>query len=149
VGDKIWLHLQKERLIRPHKKLHPLHYGPYTITKVVGDNSFELNIPPFLGLYPVFNVDLLRPYFPPLLDTSDVAEQLTPKNINHECIQKESSDHIVDTHIKGTQQQRIQLYRVVKAGQLLHQGKWFTRGQIQQKFPHLMGELNAMETISS
>jgi hypothetical protein len=45
-----------------HYKLHPLRYGSYTITKAVGDNSFELNIPPFLGLHPVFNVDHLRPY---------------------------------------------------------------------------------------
>jgi hypothetical protein len=52
------------------------YYGPYTITKVVGDNSFELNLPPFLGLHPVFNVDLLWPYFPPLLDTSEIAEQV-------------------------------------------------------------------------
>jgi len=40
----------------------------------VGDNAFELNILPFLGLHPVFNVDHLRPYFRPLLDTSDIAE---------------------------------------------------------------------------
>jgi hypothetical protein len=74
VGDKVWLHLQKEHFTGPNRKLHPLHYGPYTITKVVGDNAFELIIPPFLGLHPVLNVDLLRPYFPPLLDTSEVAE---------------------------------------------------------------------------
>jgi hypothetical protein len=74
VDDKVWLHLQKERLTGPHRKLCPLHYGSYTITKVVWDNAFELNIPPFLGLHPLFNVDLLRPYFPPLLDTSEVAE---------------------------------------------------------------------------
>jgi hypothetical protein len=115
----------------------------------MGNNSFELNIPPFLGLHPVFNVDLLRPYFPPLLDTSDIAELLTPTDLNHDYIQQESNDHIVDTQIKGTRHQRIQLYRVVKAGQLLHQGKWLTHDQIQQKLPHLMGELNAMETISS
>jgi hypothetical protein len=78
VGDKVWLHLQKERLTGPHRKLRPLRYGSYTITKAVGDNAFELNTPPFLGLHPMFNVDLLRPYFPPLLDTSEVAEQLTP-----------------------------------------------------------------------
>jgi hypothetical protein len=149
VGDKVWLHLQKERLTGPHRKLRPLCYGSYTITKVVGDNAFELNIPPFLGLHPVFNVALLRPYFPPLLDTSEIAEQLTPTELNPDCMQQASSDQIVDTQIKGTRQQRIQLYRVVKAGQLLHQGKWLTRGQIQQKFPHLMGELNAMETIAS
>jgi hypothetical protein len=97
VGDKVWLHLQRERLTRPHQKLLPLCYESYTITKVVGDNYFELNIPPFLGLHPVFDVALLRPYFPPLLDTSDILEQLTPTDINHDYMQHESSDHIVDT----------------------------------------------------
>jgi hypothetical protein len=83
------------------------------------------------------------------LDTSEIADHLTPTELNPDYMQQASSDHIVDTQIKGTRQQRIQLYRVVKAGQLLHQGKWLTWGQIRQKFPHLMGELNAMETISS
>jgi hypothetical protein len=110
----------------PHRKLHPLHYGPYTITKVVGSNAFELNTPPFLGMHPLFNVDLLRTYFPPLLDTSDIAEQLTPTKPNPDCMEQASTDKIVDTKVKGTCQQRIQLYRVIKARKLLHQGKWLT-----------------------
>jgi hypothetical protein len=40
----------------------------------MGDNYFELNIPPFLGLHPVFNVALLRPYFAPLFDTLEIGE---------------------------------------------------------------------------
>jgi hypothetical protein len=149
VGDKVWLHLHKENLIGPHRKLCPLHYGPYTITKAVGSNYFEINTPPFLGLHPMFNVDLLRPYFPPLLDTSEITEQLKPTELNLDCIKHASTDQIVDTQVKGTRQQRIQLYRVVKVGKLLHQGKWLTWGQIQQKFPQLMGELNTMDTIAS
>jgi hypothetical protein len=82
----------------------------------MGDNAFELNIPPFLGLHPVFNMDLLRPYFPPLLDTLEVTEQLTPTNLNPNCLQQASNDHILDTQINGTRQQRIHLYRVVKSG---------------------------------
>jgi hypothetical protein len=113
----------------------------------VGNNDFELNTPPFLGLHTVFNVDLLRPYFPPLLDTSEIAEQLTPIELNPDCMEQESTNQIVDTQVKGTFQQRIQLYGVVKPGQLLHQGKWLTKGQIQQNFPHLMGEINTMDTI--
>jgi hypothetical protein len=73
----------------------------------MGDNYFELNIPPYLVLHLVFNVDLLGPYFPPLLDTSEVVEQLTPTELNPDFIQHASNDHIVDTKIKGTQQQRI------------------------------------------
>jgi hypothetical protein len=68
----------------------------------MGDNYFELNIPPFLGLHPMFDVDLLRPYFPPLLDTSDIEEKLTSIELRPNCIQQESGDHIVDTQIKGT-----------------------------------------------
>ena len=149
MGDKVWLHLQKESLTGPHRKLRLLRYGSYTITKAVGNNSFELSIPPFLGLHPVFNVDRLRPYFPPLLDTSNIAEQLTPTDLNPDSIEQATTDCIMDMKINKTHQQKIQLYCVVKVGQLLHQGKWFTRDQVQQKFPHLMDELNAMGTIAS
>jgi len=97
----------------------------------MGDNAFELSIPPFLGLHLVFNVDRLRPYFPPLLDTSDIVEQLTPTELNPNCMEQAAIDWIMDTHIKHTRQQNIQLYRVVKASQLLHQGKWLTRDQVQ------------------
>jgi hypothetical protein len=100
----------------------------------MGSNAFELNTPPFLGLHPVFNVDLLQPYFPPLLDTSEIAEQLTPTELNPDCMEQASTDQIVDTQVKGTRQQRIQLYRVVKAGKLLHQGKWLTRAKSSRSF---------------
>ena len=130
VGDKFCLHLQKERLTGAYRKLRPLRYGPYTITKAVGDNAFELSIPPFLCLQPVFNVDRLRPYFPPVLDTSDIVEQLTPIELNPNCMEHAATDRIMDTQIKHTRQQNIQLYRVVKADQLFHQGKWLTRDQV-------------------
>jgi hypothetical protein len=89
--------LQKEHLIGPHRKLCPLFYGPYTITKVVGSNVFNLNTPPFLGLHPVFNVYLLQPYFPPLLDTSEIVEKLTPTKFNPDYMEQESTDQIMDT----------------------------------------------------
>jgi hypothetical protein len=131
VGDKVWLHLQKEFHTRPHRNIHLVYYGPYTITKEVDDNYFDLNLPPILGLHPVFNVDLLRPYFPPLLDTSETVEELTQKELNPDCMEQESNNQILDIKVKGTRQQRIQVYWVVKEGHLLHQGKWLTRGQIQ------------------
>ena len=64
-------------------------------------------------------------------------------------MEQDANDRIMDTQIKHTRQQNIQLYRVVKAGQLLHLGKWLTKDQVQQKFPHLTEELNAMGTIAS
>ena len=102
VGDKVWLHLQKERLDGPHRKILLLRYGPYTITKAIKDNSFKVSIPPFLGLHLVFNVDHLWPYFPPLLDTLDVAKQLTPTKLNLYCLEQSTADRIMDTQIKST-----------------------------------------------
>ena len=58
-------------------------------------------------------------------------------------------DHIMETQMNTILQQNIQLYRVVKAGELLQQSKWLTKVQIQQKFPHLLRELDAMGTIAS
>ena len=78
-----------------------------------------------------------------------MAEQLTPTELNPDCMEQATTDRIMDTQIKNTRQQKIQLYQVVKTGQLLHQGKWLTEDQVQQKFPHLMEELNAMGTIAS
>jgi hypothetical protein len=49
VEENFWLHFHKERLTGPHRKLRPLCYGPYTIPKVLGDNAFELNLPPTLA----------------------------------------------------------------------------------------------------
>ena len=76
VGNKVWLHRQKERLTRTHQKLRPLQHGPYSSTKLVGNNALEHSTPPFLHLHQVFNVDRRRACFPPLLDTSGTAEQV-------------------------------------------------------------------------
>jgi hypothetical protein len=70
----------------------------------VGRNYFELNTPPFPGLHPVINVELLRSYFPPLLDTLEIAEKLTPTELNPDYMEHESTDNIVDTQVKGTRQ---------------------------------------------
>lgn len=64
-------------------------------------------------------------------------------------MEQATTDRIMDRQIKNTHQHNIQLYRVVKAGQLLQNGKWLSRDQVQQKFPHLMEELKDMGTIAS
>jgi hypothetical protein len=50
------------------------------------------------------------------LDTFEIAELLTPTELNPDCVEQASIDQIVDTQVKGTRQQWIQLYQVVKAG---------------------------------
>jgi hypothetical protein len=80
-----------------HRNICPFFYGTYTITKVVCENYFVLKILPFLGVHPMLNVDLFWPYFPPLLDTSEVEEKLTLRDLNPESMEHASTDHIMDT----------------------------------------------------
>ena len=70
----------------------------------MGDNYFELNIPPFLVVRTMFNVDRLRPYFLPLLDTSDIAEKLTPTELKLDCMEQDANGRIMDIEIKNTRQ---------------------------------------------
>ena len=116
VGDKVWLHLQKEHLQGPHRKIFPLCYGAYKIIKKVGENAFELNLPPFLGVHLVFNVELLKPYFPPLLDIADVANEINHIELNQEVSHPLQRDQIMEVVMKNLRNQKIYLYCVVKAG---------------------------------
>jgi hypothetical protein len=70
----------------------------------VGGNDFELSILHFLVLHLIFNVELFRPYFLPLLETLDVAKQLAPTKVNPSCIKKETVDQIMVINTKDTRQ---------------------------------------------
>ncbi|CAL2256728.1 unnamed protein product [Prunus armeniaca] len=67
-GDLVWLHLGKERLTGEGKKLKPIRYGPIKIIKQIGDNAFQLELPPYMHMYSVINVENLKLFEPSLLD---------------------------------------------------------------------------------
>ena len=66
--DEVWLHISKERMQGEGKKLKPIHYGPFKIIKKVGNNAFQLDLPSYMRMYSVVNVENLRLYEPPLID---------------------------------------------------------------------------------
>lgn len=57
VGDLVWVHLKKERLPKgKYTKLMQRKVGPCQILKKYGQNAYEIQLPPDLGLSPIFNV---------------------------------------------------------------------------------------------
>ena len=44
VGDKVWLHINNDRMKGEGKKLRPIQYGPFTILANIGDNDFRLDL---------------------------------------------------------------------------------------------------------
>jgi len=50
--------------------------GPYTITKIININAYQLNLPVYLQIWPVFKINQLEPYIlllnsQPILDPPD------------------------------------------------------------------------------
>jgi len=68
-GDWVLLRRQAYRQTSiigfPHHKLTKKFYGPYTITKRVGEVAYELALPPDSKIHPVFHISLLKPYHGP------------------------------------------------------------------------------------
>jgi hypothetical protein len=56
VGDKVWLDASNVTMDRPMKKLDHKRLGPYTITKVLSNNAYQLKLPTSMKVYPVFSV---------------------------------------------------------------------------------------------
>ena len=75
VGDKVWLHINKDRMKGEGKKLTPIQYGPFTILENIRDNAFHLDLPAYMQMYSVVNVYNLKLYEPPfIMDTKEVAQ---------------------------------------------------------------------------
>jgi hypothetical protein len=67
VRDQVWLHINKERLKGEGKKLKPIQYGPFTILEKSGTNAFQLDLPPYMHIYSVVNVENLKLFEPPMI----------------------------------------------------------------------------------
>ena len=58
------------------KKLKPIRYGPFKIVEKIGHNEFRLNLPPYMHIYLVVNVDKLKLYEPPMIMDLEVNAQI-------------------------------------------------------------------------
>ena len=68
VGDRVWLHLKKDILQGPCKKIKELWYGNFEVLEKVGHNSYRLFPTPFKNIYSVLNVENSKLYEPSMLD---------------------------------------------------------------------------------
>ena len=68
VEDEVWLYISKERIKGEGKKLKLIRYGPFKIIDKIGNNAFRLDLPPYMQMYTVVNVENLKLYEPPLID---------------------------------------------------------------------------------
>ncbi|XP_057532797.1 uncharacterized protein LOC130810672 [Amaranthus tricolor] len=56
-GDQVWVYVRKKRF--PHlrkNKLQPRAIGPYQVSKKIGSNTFEIQLPADFNISPIFNI---------------------------------------------------------------------------------------------
>ena len=53
------------------RKLNPIRYGPFTILEKSSTNDFHLDLPPYMHIYSVVNVENLKLFEPPMIMDQD------------------------------------------------------------------------------
>jgi hypothetical protein len=76
VGDQLWLHINNDRMKGEGKKLRPIRYGPFKILENIGTNAFRLDLPSYMQMYSVVNVENLKLYEPPMIIDEDESIQV-------------------------------------------------------------------------
>jgi hypothetical protein len=67
VGDRVWLSTKHFRTTRPSKKLDYKRAGPYTVSKIINQNAYKLDLPQTMRNHNVFHVSQLDRYTPPVV----------------------------------------------------------------------------------
>ena len=56
--------------------MKPIRYGPFVIIEQVGQNAFKLDLPPYMGIHPTFNVNSLKLFEPSMLDGEEDEDEV-------------------------------------------------------------------------
>jgi hypothetical protein len=71
VDDQAWLHISIDKMKGEGKKIRPIRYGPFNILEKIGTNAFFLDLPAYMQMYLVVNVENLKLYEPPMIMDED------------------------------------------------------------------------------
>ena len=116
------------------KKLIPIWYGPFTILEKIGDNDFPLDLPAYMQMYLVVNVENLKLYEPPLImDTEEVAQIPTVEKFSPEYLDKLPEDIILDRKNKSSWWGDVEYLHVGLKGMHPSKTQWIEKEKVREK----------------
>ena len=82
-------------------KLKPIRYGPFEILEKIGTNAFHLNLPPYMHIYSVVNVENLKLYEPPMILYEEITVQVpSVDDLSPEYMSELLEDVILDKNVR-------------------------------------------------
>jgi hypothetical protein len=104
VDDQVWLHISKDRMKCEGKNLRPIQYGPFRILKNIGTNVFHLDLPTYMQMYSMVNVDNLKFYEPSMIMDEDESIQVpTINDFSPKYLDELQEDVILDRRVRTSQ----------------------------------------------
>jgi hypothetical protein len=141
IGDQVWLHINKDRLQGEGRKLKPIRYGPFTILDKVGNDAFQLELPPYMQMYSVVNVENLKLYEPPMIIDQDVQVQVPSMDeFALEYRIELQEDVILDKKFRSSRRGDMKFLCVGLKGMHPSKAIWIETGRVRELYPHLFSE---------
>ena len=134
----MWLHISKERMKGEGNKLKPIRYGPFTILEKIGTNAFRLELPPYMQIYSVVNVENLKLYEPPMI--MDERENVSLPSVDEfapEYMDELKEDVILDRRVRTSHRGDVDYLRVGIRGTHPSKSKWIEKEKVREQLPHL------------
>jgi transposase InsO family protein len=104
---------------QPSTKLQPKYIGPYKIIKKVGENAYELELPPNINIHPVINVERLREFQESPAEFGDRGEDRPPA-IDVQGAPEFEVEQILKSRTRGGHTEYLVLWK----GYPMHEATW-------------------------
>ena len=138
VGDKVWFHINKERMKGEGTKLRLIRYGPFTILEKIGNNAFHLDLLIYMQMYSVVNVENLKLYEPPLImDAKEVGTTPTVDDFAPKYLNELPKDIILDQRTMTSRWGDVEYLQIGFKGMHPSKAKWLEKEIVREQFPHL------------
>jgi hypothetical protein len=104
----------------------------------IGNNAFHLDLPIYMQMYSIVNVENLKLYEPPLImDTEEVGTVPTVDDFAPEYLDELPEDIILDRRTRTSRWGDVEYLRVGFKGMHPSKAKWLEKERVREQFPHL------------
>ena len=121
------------------KKLKPIRYGPFKVLEKIGENDFRLDLPAYMHIYSVVNVENLRLFEPSLIEDPEEKSHLPSiDDLLPEYLNELQEDTVLDRKVRTTHRGDTEYLRIGLKGSKASSARWIDIGQVRKIYHNLI-----------